>query len=160
MSKGKLIVQLHNFSSVSLCSDFIQIATAIGAKDIIFSQASGRGATAGVPLGQKEAMAKKANFFIFQDLSDTIELLKPDEVYLFIRRPFSQETFSPEAIASSYLEGKTILLVFGGSRPGLSKKDLELGKPIYFANLSELGVLGELTLGLYLIRTEIEKHSK
>ncbi len=156
MTRGKIIVQLHNFSSANLCADFIQIATAIGAKNIVFSQASGRGAVSGVPLGQKEAMNRNANFFIFQDLNDSIELLKPDKVYLFIRKPFSKEIFSAEKIKDEYMSGETILLVFGGSKPGLSKKDLSFGTPIYFSDLNELGVLGELTLSLYLIRKEIE----
>ncbi|MHA1867634.1 MAG: RecB-family nuclease [Candidatus Heimdallarchaeaceae archaeon] len=157
MSKGKIIVQLHNFSSINICTDFIQTASAIGAKEIVFSQASGRGASTGIPMGQKEAINRKVNFFVFQDITDTIELLKPDEVYLFIRKPFSKEDFSPEKITESYKQGKTILLVFGGSKPGLSKKDLELGTPVYFEGLNELSLIGELTLSLYLIRKEIEK---
>ena len=100
--------------------------------------------------------SQKVNFLYLQDISDTIELLSPDEVYLFIRRPFSKEIFDSKSISESYSDGKTILLVFGGAEPGLSKKDLDHGTAIYFDKINEIGCLGELTLSLYLIRKEIE----
>ena len=157
MSSGKLIVQLHNFSSVNLCREFIKIALGLGAKDIIFSKAAGAGATTGVPIAQKMAHSKQANVLYLQDLPDTIELVTPDQIYLFIKRPFSKEVFDPSMISESYSKGKTILLVFGGADPGLSKKELDMGIPIYFDKINEISCLGELALSLYLIRQHLEK---
>ena len=137
MSSGKLIVQLHNFSSVNLCREFIKIALGLGAKDIIFSKAAGAGATTGVPIAQKMAHAKQANVLYLQDIQDTIELVSPEKIYLFIKRPFSKEVFDSNAIAKSYNEGKTILLVFGGAEPGLTKKELDMGIPVYFLQPEE-----------------------
>ena len=156
MSSGKLIVQLHNFSSVNLCREFIKIALGLGAKDIIFSKAAGAGATTGVPIAQKMAHSKQANVLYLQDLQDTIELVAPDQIYLFIKKPFSKEVFDSKMISESYNEGKTILLVFGGAEPGLSKKELDMGKAVYFNKLNEIGCLGELALSLYLIRQHLE----
>lgn len=155
MSKGKLIVQLHNFSSVTLAKDFISTALSLGVKDIVFSHASGSAATSGVPLAHKLAYSKNANFLYLQDINDSIELLKPDEIYLFIKRPYSKEIFKPADIAQKYLEGKKILVVFGGSEPGLSKRDLDFGKPIYFDEINDLPCLSELTLALYLLRIKV-----
>ncbi|MHA1685686.1 MAG: RecB-family nuclease [Candidatus Heimdallarchaeaceae archaeon] len=157
MSSGKIIVQLHNFSSISLAKDFISTALSLGARDIVFSHASGSAATTGVPLAHKLAHSKKVNFLYLQDISDSLELLSPDEVYLFIRRPYSQETFDPSTITQNYLSGKTILLIFGGSDPGLSKRDLDFGVPLYFADINDLPCLSELTLALYLLRKEVIK---
>ena len=157
MSSGKLIVQLHNFSSVNLCREFVKIALGLGAKDIIFSKAAGAGATTGVPIAQKMAHSKQANVLYLQDLPDTIELVAPDQVYLFIKRPFSKEVFNQKMIADAYSEGKTILLVFGGAEPGLSKKELDMGTSIYFDKINEIGCLGELALSLYLIRQNLRK---
>ena len=157
MNSGKLIVQLHNFSSVNLCREFTKIALGLGAKNIIFSKAAGAGATTGVPIAQKMAHSKQANVLYLQDLPDTIELVAPDQIYLFIKRPFSKEIFKPEVISKVYSEGKTVLLVFGGAEPGLSKKELDMGNPVYFDKLNEIGCLGELSLSLYLIRQLLEE---
>lgn len=157
MSKNKLIVQLHNFSSINLCRDFTKIALGLGARDIIFTKAVGTGATSGVPVAQKMAHSKQANVLYLQDLSDSIEICTPDETYLFIKKPFSKENFDAKKIGNSYSSGKTILLVFGGSDPGLTKRELDKGIPIYFQKINDIGCLGELALSLYLIRQEIEE---
>lgn len=157
MNKGKIIVQLHNFSSINLCREFTKIALGLGARDIIFSKAAGTAATTGVPMAQKQAFEKKANVLYLQEINDTIELVEPDEVYLFIKKPFSKEDFNANGIVESYNSGKSILLVFGGASPGLTKKELELGKPVYFNKVNELGCLGEVTLALYLLRNVIEE---
>ena len=156
MSSGKLIVHLHNFSSINHCREFVKIALGLGARDIVLSKAAGTGATSGVPIAQKLAHSKQANLLYLQNIDDAIELVKPDEIYLFIKHPFAKETLNPEKIAESYKKEKTILLVFGGADPGLSKQELDKGTPVYFDKLKELGCLGEVTLALYLIRNELE----
>ena len=157
MSSGKIIVQLHNFSSINHCREFVKIALNLGARDIILSKATGTAATTGVPIAQKLAYAKQANLLFLQNIEDSIELIQPDEIYLFIKQPYSKDSFDAESIVRSYHEGKNILLIFGGSDPGLTKQELEKGNPIYFDKLNELGCLGEITLALYLLRNEIEK---
>jgi len=156
MSSGKIIVQLHNFSSVNYCREFVKIALGLGARDIILSKASGTAATSGVPVAQKLVHSKKANLLYLQGIDDSIELCQPDEVYLFIKKPFSKEIFNPENIAVSYKEGKDILLIFGGSEPGLTKQELDKGISVYFDKVNELGCLGEITLALYLLRNELQ----
>ena len=156
MSSGKLIVQLHNFSSVNYCREFAKIALGLGARDIVLSKASGTAATNGVPIAQKLAHAKKANLLYLQDIDDSIELCQPDEIYLFIKKPFSKDNFDPVKLANTYKEGKTILLIFGGAEPGLTKQELDKGNSVYFDKVNELGCLGEITLALYLLRNEIQ----
>ena len=156
MTDGKLIVQLHNFSSINLCREFTKIALGLGARDIIFSKAAGTAATTGIPIAQKMAHSNQANVLYLQEIKDSIDLCSPDEIYLFIKRPFSKETFDPVSIAESYLSGKTVLLVFGGAEPGLTKQELDLGKPIYFDKMNEIGCLGEITIALYLLRQNVE----
>jgi len=156
MSSGKLIVQLHNFASVNLCKEFTKIALGLGARDIIFSKAIGSAATSGVPIAQKMAHVKQANVLFVQEIQDAIDLCSPDEIYLFIKRPFSKGEFEPKKIAKSYSSGKTILLVFGGSDPGLTKRDLDLGTSVYFEKINEIGCLGEVSLTLFLLREELD----
>ena len=157
MSLGKIIVQLHNFSSINHCREFVKIALGLGAKDIILSKATGTAATTGVPMAQKLVHSQQANLLYLQGIEDSIELVNPDEIYLFIKRPFSKDIFDSSAIMQSYKSGKSILLIFGGSEPGLTKQELEKGKAVYFEKLNELGCLGEITLALYLLRKEIEE---
>lgn len=156
MAEGKLFVQLHNFSSINLCKEFTKIALGLGARDIIFSKAAGTAATSGVPIAQKMAHSNQANVLYLQEVKDSIDLCSPDEIYMFIKRPFSKEIFNPTSIAESYLSGNTILLIFGGSEPGLTKQELELGKAIYFDKINEIGCLGEVSIALYLLRQMIE----
>ncbi|MBY8999752.1 MAG: hypothetical protein KGD64_02450 [Candidatus Heimdallarchaeota archaeon] len=156
MNNGKIIVQLHNFSGINTCREFVKIALGLGAREIVFSKAAGTGATAGVPIAQKLAHSKKANVLYLQEIEDAIELISPDYVYLFIKRPFSKEVFNPEEIINSYKEDKTILLIFGGAEPGITKRELEYGIPVYFNKVNELGCLGEVTLALYQLRNLIE----
>jgi SpoU rRNA methylase family enzyme len=160
MSVGKLIVQLHNFNSIAHCKEFAKIALGLGARDIILSKAVGSASTTGVPIVQKLAYSYQANLLYLQNIEDAIDLCKPDEIYLFIKNPFAKELFEPEKISFEYTQGKTILLIFGGAEPGLTKQELDLGMPIYFDKLNEIGCLGEVTLALYLIRKEIEKVKK
>lgn len=157
MSKGKLIVQLHNFSSINLCKEFTKIALGLGSRDLIFSKAVGTAATTGVPIAQKMAHSNQANVLYLQDIQDSIDLCSPDEIYLFIKRPFSKETFDSTLIAETYQSGKTVLLIFGGAEPGLTKQELELGTPVYIDKINEIGCLGEMTIALYLLRQKIEK---
>ncbi|MCE7749302.1 MAG: hypothetical protein GPJ51_13010 [Candidatus Heimdallarchaeota archaeon] len=157
MSSGKIIVQLHNFSSINHCREFVKIALNLGARDIILSKATGTAATTGIPIAQKLAHAQQANLLYLQGIDDTIELLNPDEIFLFIKKPFSKESFNPEEVIKSYNSGKNILLIFGGSDPGLTKQELEKGTAVYFERLNELGCLGEITLVLYLLRNLIEE---
>ncbi len=155
MSTGKIFVQLHNFSSLNHCREFVKIALGLGARDIILSKAAGTAATTGVPIAQKLAYSKQANLLYLQSIDDAIELVHPDEIYLFIKKPFSKEIFDYKEVAKSYNSGKSILLIFGGAEPGLSKQELDKGKAVYFEKLNELGCLGEITLTLYLLRNEI-----
>lgn len=157
MSSGKIIVQLHNTGSINQCRDFTKIALGMGMKDIIFSKAAGTAATSGIPIAQKMAASEGANVLYLQEISDTLDLINPDEVYLFIRRPYSKNVFEAKEIIEAFQKEKTILLIFGGAEPGLTKRELELGKAIYFENINEIGCLGELTLALYLLRKEIIK---
>ena len=157
MTNGKIIVQLHNFSGINTCREFVKIALGLGAREIVFSKAAGTGATTGVPIAQKLAHAKKANVLYLQEIEDAIELIAPDHVYLFIKRPFSKEIFNPETVIDNYKEGKTILLIFGGAEPGITKRELEYGTPVYFDKVKELGCLGEVTLSLYQLRNLLEE---
>ncbi len=157
MNSGKIIVQLHNFSSINHCREFVRIALNLGARDIILSKATGTAATTGVPIAQKLAHSQNANLLYLQGIDDAIELVNPEEIYLFIKRPYSKEVFNEKEITKSYAVGKNILLIFGGSEPGLTKQELEKGRAVYFDKLNEIGCLGEITLSLYLLRKQIEQ---
>lgn len=151
-SNGKIIIQLHNFASVNLCSEFMKIALGLGAREIVFSKGVGSAASSGIPIAQKMAFSAKANFLVLRSIQDTIELLKPDEIFLFIREIYANEMFDPQQVVKSYQSGKTILLVFGGSSTGLSRKELDLGRSIFIKNTKDVGCLGQVTLALYLLR--------
>ncbi len=56
------------------------------------------------------------------------------------------------------MEGN-VFLVFGGMEPGLTKRELELGKPLHIEVPSMMSVIGIASIVLYLLKPNKEKLS-
>ncbi len=143
------IVVMHNISSSSRCTEFVRIATGLGFKTMIISQAQGSAAQKGVPSAQKLAFKERANFLVLYSLQDVIDLFSPEEVILVAPPPYGKEKLD-KAFAEE-MKGKKYVIVFGGSDPGLSRKDLDMGRSVQIP-VGDIGSIGTLSIGLAILK--------
>jgi len=145
-----VIVVLHNVFSSQKIVEAAKIVYGMGFKNFAITKAQGSAAQIGVPEAHKLAIKKKVNFFYLQGIDDVIELFQPSKIYLFVPQGYAKEKFNPEIVAEKASK-EVVAVVFGGSEPGLSKKELEKGMPVYIENLKEHTTIGMLAIALYLI---------
>jgi len=145
----QLFVVLHNVHSTQRIKDMAKLAIGFGLKSLIISKAEGAAAVSGIPEAQKIMYKEKKSLLCFPDLPDVIELLKPEEIWVFVPQRFAEETYNPGKIATQLKDGKKILFVFGGSEPGLSKRDIDLGRAISLDMIDDIGPVGTAAIALY-----------
>ncbi|MDH5401412.1 MAG: RecB-family nuclease [Candidatus Heimdallarchaeota archaeon] len=143
------IVVFHNVTGASRCSEFVKIASGMGYKTLIITNAQGSAAQKGLPTAQRLALQNGLNFMTLGNITDVKELFQPDMILLVVPPPYGSENLTSETLKE--LEGKRWIVVFGGNDPGLSKKDLELGDKVLQVPAGDLGSIGMLTLGLALL---------
>lgn len=152
----RLFVVLHNVHSIQRVKDMAKLAIGYGLKSLIVSKAEGAAAVSGIPEAQKIMYKEKKSLLCFPDVSDAIELLRPEEVYVFVPPRFAKDTYNPIEIANKLKEGKKILFVFGGSEPGLSKKEMDLGKTVSLDIVGDIGPIGVAAVVLYQLKKLLE----
>jgi len=145
----QLFVVLHNVHSTQRIKDMAKLVTGFGLKSLIVSKAEGAAAISGIPEAQKIMYKEKRSLLCFPDLPDVIELLKPEEICVFVPRRFAKETYNPSKIAAQLKEGRKILFVFGGSEPGLSKREMDLGRTMSLDVVDDIGPVGTAAIVLY-----------
>ena len=151
-SKHFPIVILHNVTSANRCSEFVRIAVGLGYKTLIITNAQGSAAQRGIPAAQKLAYKEKANFMALADISDVIDLFSPEEIIVIAPPPYGKQAFD-----RSFVEGlsdKRVALVFGGSDPGLSRKDLDKGTSVQL-NVGDIGSIGTVAIVLAMFKGAI-----
>ena len=150
-----LLITLHNVGSSQRCQEFVQIASGLGFKNLAITKASGSAASRGIPQAQKIAVKSSANFMFLANIPDVIEVYNPDEIILVAPSPFGDEIWNPEEITKKIGE-KRVLIIFGGSSPGLSRRELDMGKAVNLDVPIEVGSIGTLAIALY----ELQKLKK
>jgi len=148
----QLFVVLHNVHSIQRVKDMAKLVIGFGLKSLIISKAEGAAAVSGIPEAQKIMYKQKKSLLCFPDLPDVIELLKPDEIYVFVPPRFAKDTYDPTKIANKLKEEGKILFVFGGSEPGLSKKEMDLGKTVSLDTVEDIGPIGLAAVVLYELK--------
>ncbi len=143
------IIVFHNVASANRCSEFVRIAAGMGFKSLIITQAQGSAAQRGLPAAQKLALKHDINFMSLYEIADLKELFSPDILIVVAPPPYGKENLDSKIVEN--LQGKRWIAVFGGSDPGLSRKDLEMGDVIVQIPAGDMGSLGTLTLGLALL---------
>ncbi len=147
---GKVIVVLHNVYSVQRVIEMAKLVYGLGFDTLIVSKAQSAAAQSGVPDAQKLALKKNKNFFYLADLPDVLELFKPELVLMFVPKEYASEAYNPKQVIEVLNQGKNVVLVFGGSEPGLTKRELELGKPVFLEHVNEdIGPVGYASIALY-----------
>ncbi|MFW9917327.1 MAG: RecB-family nuclease [Candidatus Thorarchaeota archaeon] len=147
---------LHDVFSQNLVRHFTSTALALGCKTVIISRAHGAGAMSGVPEAQKIALKADGSLLFFRDLSDALEIMAPDVVYLVISDRFAPQQLDFAMMAKQISE-KKVAIVFGGSSPGLTRKELDMGQPVYVRRTnSPLNAVAELAIVLDRINIIID----
>ncbi|RLE99487.1 MAG: recombinase RecB [Thermoprotei archaeon] len=147
-----VIPVLHNVFSPQKVLEAARIAYGLGYRMFVVTKASGSAAQAGVPEAQKLAIKLGRSFACLPDLPDALEVLKPARVLLVVPKKFGREPLLREAMCA---EGR-LLVVFGGADPGLSRRELEVGMPVFIDGVEgDIGSLGLVAIALYLLRCKL-----
>ena len=146
-----LYVTLHNVFSSQKIREMTELILGFGIETFIISKAASSAATVGVPESQKMIFKKGKNLIFVKDLPDAIELLKPDKIYTFIPKPYSKTEFNAAKVIESIKNNMKIMLVFAGAKPGLSKKELEMGTDVFLDLPGDIGSIGYAAVVLYEI---------
>jgi len=143
------IVVLHNVASSKTCAEFVKIAAGMGFKTLAITHAQGSAAQRGLPAAQKLAMQHDINFFSLSTIDDIVELLQPDTMIVVAPPPYGKKNLDSAFVST--LKGKRWIAIFGGSDPGLGRKDLAKGNEVVQVPAGDIGSIGTLTLGLALL---------
>ncbi|MEM0042692.1 MAG: RecB-family nuclease [Thermofilaceae archaeon] len=157
LSGVEVLPVLHNAYSQQRVVEAARVVYGLGYHVFIVTKASGSAAQAGVPEAQKLALKMGRTFMCLPDLPDAIEVLKPNMVLLFVPKKYAQKPLS-EVVNTA---AGRLLAVFGGSDPGLSKKELEMGIAVYPDGIEEdVGSTGMVAIALYLLRSVSKLHHR
>lgn len=141
-----IILIYHNINATRKLEEMTRIAFGFDVDLFVVSKPTGSAAQSGVPEIHKQAFRKGKNILIVGDLRDAIELIQPDEVYTITK--FGEKPNFEELREKA--KEKKVVFVLGGTEPGLSKKEIELGTPI---NIKwEIGEIGEAAILLYELK--------
>lgn len=152
-----LYVTLHNVFGSQKIREMTDIFLGFKLETFVISKAVGSAATVGVPESQKLIFQKGKNLLFVADLPDAIELLKPDKIYTFIEKSYAQTEFNVEEVIASLKNDLKVMLVFAGSKPGLSKKELDMGSSVFIDVPGDIGSIGYATIALYKIYCFLNK---
>ncbi len=146
-----LFVAIHNVTGIQKIKEYTHVLMGFKIKTVIISRAVGSAAMSGVPQAQKMVFKKGGNLLYVEDIPDIIELLNPDEIYVIAPQPYAKNKFNPENIVEKLKSRKKVLLIFGGSDPGLSKRELQFGIDSYLEVPADIGTIGTAAIILYQI---------
>ncbi len=155
----KLIVVVHNVHAVSRVTEAAKVVYGMGFENFVVSKAIGAAAQSGVPEVHKLAYKLGKSFLFVADIQDILELIKPSRVYIITPPSYAKELFNPSEVAEALLRGETVAIVVGGSEPGLTKRELELGKVVTLDTSGDIGTIGYIATVLYLIRERLKELS-
>jgi SpoU rRNA methylase family enzyme len=127
---------------------FADTCTGFGIKNIIFSKITASAASMGIPEAQKSILKSGGNMLFFSDIIDILETFSPNKIYLLVARKYGKRAI-PFSQISEEMKNEKVLIVVGGTSPGLTRKELDLGECI-FANeiLHEINPIALTTLFL------------
>lgn len=147
---NEVIPVIHNVFSVEIVKQFAKICYGLGFKTVVVSKPSGAAAQAGVPEAQKLALKKGKALVVLSELEDVLEIFKPSLLIFVTPKKYAKEPFDTERVLSEAQKG-AVAVVFGGSEPGVSARELELGVPMHVDVEDDLGPLGFAAIVLHAI---------
>ncbi|MHA2223970.1 MAG: RecB-family nuclease [Candidatus Hodarchaeales archaeon] len=127
---NNLFMTFHNSHSRNAVKLFADTCTALSCKNVIYSKITASAASIGIPEAQKSILKGRGNIFFFSDIEDILEILKPEKIYLLVSRKYGKNPIPFSKIASQLKDFK-VLVILGGTSPGLTRKELDLGSCIF-----------------------------
>ncbi|UCG00599.1 MAG: hypothetical protein JSW11_13380 [Candidatus Heimdallarchaeota archaeon] len=130
MISKNLMMAFHNSHSRKAVKYFADTCIGLGCKNVIFSKITASAASIGIPDAQKAILNARGNLLFFSDVKSILEVLHPHKIYLLVSRKYGESSIPFKEIISELKVGK-VLVVVGGTSPGLTRKELDLGKCIF-----------------------------
>jgi SpoU rRNA methylase family enzyme len=141
-----VIPVIHNVSSVQRLVDMARLVYGLDIGLLVASRVYGAAAQSGIPEVMRFAFKSGRSFLVLPDVSDVIELLKPD-VTLVVTLDYAEELLDP---SNPPVYSGRVVIVFNGGEPDFSASEVKLGKPIYIKGVSRrLGAIAEASIILY-----------
>lgn len=120
----------HNSHSRKAVKFFADTCVSLSCKNVIFSKITASAASIGIPDAQKTIFSASGNLLFFSDVENVLEALRPHKIYLLVSRRYGESPIPFNDIITELKVGK-VLVVVGGTSPGLTRKELDLGKCIF-----------------------------
>ncbi len=141
-----IVPVIHNVSSVQRLVDMARLVYGLDLGLLVASKVYGAAAQSGVPEVMRLAFKGGKSFLVLPDISDALELLKPD-VTLIVTLDYAEELLDP--FNPPVYNGR-VIVVFNGGEPDFTVSEARLGKPIYIRGVSRrLGAIAEASIILY-----------
>ena len=157
MLSNNLIMVFHNSHSRRAVKFFADTCIGLSCKNIVFSKISASAASIGIPDAQKTVLSAGGNLLFFSDLQDVIETLTPYKIYLLVSRKYGKQLIPYNQMIKDLNNGK-MLAVVGGTSPGLTRKELDLGDCVFLKEVqSEINPIAMTALflgGLVRVKQE------
>jgi len=129
MSKN-LMMAFHNSHSRQAVKLFADTCVGLSCKNIIFSKITASAASIGIPDAQKTILNAGGNLLFFSNVEAILEALQPHKIYLLVSRKYGEIPIPYNEIIT-HLESGKVLVIVGGTSPGLTRKELDLGMCIF-----------------------------
>ncbi len=152
-----LIVLVHNIYSVTRLIEAVKLAYSFGIEKFIVTRAIGAAAQEAYPEACKIALRLNRSILFLRDLQDVIETIKPEVAIGIVPPRYANNLFSEEEVVKKLLEGKIVLLAFGGGEPGFTRKDLELLDARTLDVPPDIPNLGLMAITLYKVTREYHR---
>lgn len=130
MISKNLMMAFHNSHSRKTVKLFADTCIGLSCKNIIYSKITASAASIGIPDAQKTIFNAGGNLLFFSDIENILEALKPDKIYLLVSRKYGKRPIPFNEIITNIKNGK-VLIIVGGTSPGLTRKELDLGECIF-----------------------------
>ncbi len=144
-----IIPVLHNVMSVQKIQEIAKLVYGLGFKTLVISRALGSAAQVGVPEAQKIAIKLGRNLLYLGDIDDVIDIFKPDFSLFIMPKKYGSK---PLSNIITELRGK-VLVIIGGTEPGLSSRELSKGLAVFPEGIDEdIGTVGLMAITLYILR--------
>ncbi|MFX1285471.1 MAG: RecB-family nuclease [Promethearchaeota archaeon] len=130
MISKNLLMAFHNSHSRKAVKFFADTCVGLSCQNVIFSKITASAASIGIPDAQKSVLNAGGNLLFFSDVEDILETLNPSKIYLLVSRKYGEKPIPFNEIVTDLKVGK-VLVVVGGTSPGLTRKELDLGQCIF-----------------------------
>lgn len=159
MSLQNLFMVFHNSHSRNAVKYFADTCIGLGCRNIIYSKLSSAAASIGIPEAQKTIFKSGGNLLFFSDIPDIIEIFNPNLIFFLVPQKFANEPVPYDNIAKELQHDKKILIIIGGTTPGVTRKELDLGKGVFLEEvISDVNPITQTALFLSGIKKAIQEN--